>query len=62
MSKRAFPEGRIGNTGMSMRQYYKAAALSMFSYDNWSEKGSNWIAVVSAAIADAMIEEDEKNA
>ena len=42
-TKQAFPEGRIGNTGMSMRQYYKAAALQglLASMAHPNTEGSN---------------------
>lgn len=60
------PGGEPANEGMTMRQYYKAAALTLLagrSWDHVSDDGRDIIKawVISAAeIADAMIAEDKE--
>jgi hypothetical protein len=51
--------GPIPLLGMTMRQYYKAAALPLMSV--WyGDKDMEFIASACADVADAMLAEDEK--
>ncbi|MGI9292391.1 MAG: hypothetical protein ACR2PS_00285 [Pseudomonadales bacterium] len=70
----AFPNQALGDDGMTMRQYYKAAALSGINIGRFSSeigrrsKGkatekdvAKGVAFTAALIADAMIAEDEEH-
>ena len=55
------PEVKPNHPGMTMRQYYKAAALVMFNSVDWGGMDDEALAKITGQVADAMIAEDAEH-